>query len=270
MVFATNDNTKRELEGAMIQTLRFSVTFLVLVAGCSPNAEIGEFQPTRVVDLGALVTTDLPQQIWGTAFLEQMGFEGRNSFDVMAWEFAMGDRIVNGSNANYTLFNHGGPHVDAPNHMGLGGGIDSNAIEDFSGPVRVFDVRGHDNGRTIPMDIFNGHVSAGDVVLIYTGFQPPQDDDAFPEHATLTNEAADYLASLPIRAFGTDAFSIDSLQDISSPSIHDSFLGSAIPAYEQLRNINELNAEDRMYFVGVPLNIKDGDGMIVRPVVFVY
>jgi kynurenine formamidase len=25
-----------------------------------------------------------------------------------------------------------------------------------------------------------------------------------------------------------------------------------------------------MYFVGVPLNIKDGDGMIVRPVVFVY
>jgi len=25
-----------------------------------------------------------------------------------------------------------------------------------------------------------------------------------------------------------------------------------------------------MFFVGVPLNIKDGDGMIVRPVVFVY
>jgi kynurenine formamidase len=25
-----------------------------------------------------------------------------------------------------------------------------------------------------------------------------------------------------------------------------------------------------MYFVGVPLNIKDGDGMMVRPVVLVY
>lgn len=254
----------------MTRIPKFGAILLTLMAGCSARTDSADFQPTRVVDLGALVTTELPQQVWGRAFLEQMGFEGLNSFDVMAWEFPMGDRIVNGSNANYTLFNHGGPHIDAPNHMGLGGGIDSYDIEDFAGTVRVFDARGHENGRTIPIDLFEGNVSAGDVVLIFTDYQPPQSDDALPEHAALTNEAAEYLASLPVRAFGTDAFSVDSLQDTSSPSIHDAFLGRAIPAYEQLRNINELLTEDRMFFVGVPLNIEDGDGMIVRPVVFVY
>jgi len=31
-----------------------------------------------------------------------------------------------------------------------------------------------------------------------------------------------------------------------------------------------LLGRETMFFVGVPLNIKNGDGMIVRPVVFVY
>jgi kynurenine formamidase len=26
---------------------------------------------------------------------------------------------LSGSNSCYTLFNHGGPHVDAPNHVGV-------------------------------------------------------------------------------------------------------------------------------------------------------
>jgi len=245
-------------------------TVFALIAGCSSGSGAADFQPKRVVDLGALVTTDLPERVWGKAFLDQMGFEGSNSFDVIPWTFQMGDRTVNGSNAYYTLFNHGGPHVDAPNHMGLGAGLDTYNLEDFAGPAKAFDARGYTNGRTIPLSLFEGHVSAGDVVLIHTDFLPPLTDEQFPEHATLTNEAADFLASLPIRAFGTDGFSVDSLQDVSSPSIHDALLGNGIPAYEQLQNVGQLLTSERMYFVGVPLNIKDGDGMMVRPVVFVY
>jgi len=48
------------------------------------------------------------------------------------------------------------------------------------------------------------------------------------------------------------------------------FLSRGILAYEQLVNVGGLLGKERMYFVGVPLNAKDSDGMIVRPVVFVY
>jgi kynurenine formamidase len=34
--------------------------------------------------------------------------------------------------------------------------------------------------------------------------------------------------------------------------------------------MEKLLGNEKMFFVGVPLNIKGGDGMIVRPVVFVY
>ena len=43
-----------------------------------------------------------------------------------------------------------------------------------------------------------------------------------------------------------------------------------IPVYEGLFNVDQLLDKAHMYFVGVPLNIRGGDGMIVRPVVFVY
>ena len=177
---------------------------------------------------------------------------------------------VSGSNAYYTLFNHGGPHVDAPNHFGLGGGIDTYPIEDFSGPVKVFDVSRYPVGRSVPADVFRGNVDPGDIVLLATGYTPPQTDEELPQVTTLTNEAAQLLATLPVRAIGTDSFSIENLDDVSMPSLHHVFLGRGIPLYESLFNVTSLLGKGNMFFVGVPLNIPDADGMIVRPVVFVY
>ena len=177
---------------------------------------------------------------------------------------------VSGSNAYYTLFNHGGPHVDAPNHMGEGGGIDSYPIEGFSGPVKAFDVSGYAFGRSVPASVFQGHVQPGDIVLILTRYMPPQTDEALPDVKTLTNEAAEFLATLRVKAYGTDAFSVDALTDTKIPSIHHAFLSRGIPVYEQLLNVDKLLGKEKMFFVGAPLNIKGGDGMTVRPVVFVY
>jgi ketosteroid isomerase-like protein len=102
----------------------------------SPPAlrERGVPEPREVIDLGALVTEDLPERVWGNGFLRAMNFDSSNSFNVIHWDFADGQ--VSGSNAYYTLFNHGGPHVDAPNHMGLEGGVNSYAVEVFSGPLK--------------------------------------------------------------------------------------------------------------------------------------
>ena len=233
--------------------------------------------PSEVIDLGALVTEDLPERVWGKALLNQMNFTRPNSFDVIRWTFPVEGGSVSGSNAYYTLFNHGGPHVDAPNHVvetpnhiGVGNGLDSYPVEAFSGPAKVFDVSGYALGRSVPVDVFHGHVEAGDIVLLLTGYTPPQTDDALPQVITLTNEAAEFLATLPVRAIGTDSWSVESLDDRTLPIIHHSFIPRGIPIYEQLFNVAQLLGKENMFFVGVPLNIKDGDGMIVRPVVFVY
>ena len=85
---------------------------------------------------------------------------------------------------------------------------------------------------------------------------------------------------MPVRAFGTDSFSVASLTDQSPVAaasevartipVHFAFLSRGIPIYEQLVNVNSLIGKKNMLFVGVPINVKSGDGMIVRPAVFVY
>ncbi len=258
---------------------------LFALANCSPNEQTERvrslLEPAEVIDLGALVTEDLPERVWGKALLADRGWSQPNSFNVIAWERELTGGIVSGSNSYYTFFNHGGPHVDAPNHIGLEGGLDSYPISVFSGAVRAFDVSHFSVGRTVDIEFFSEQdIRPQDIVLIYTGYIPPQDDKTYPSTVTLTREAAEYLASIPIRAIGTDAWSLYNFEDTRPieadtvlgrvAPIHEAFLSRGIPIYEQLFNVDQLLGRETMFFVGVPLNIKNGDGMIVRPVVLVY
>ena len=255
-----------------------------LLIGCTQShapSDTGVLQPKEMIDLGALVTEDLPQRVWGKARLAVNDLDRLNVFDVIEWTADIGGESLIGSNSFFTVASHGGPHVDAPIHVGLGFGIDGYPLEAFSGPLKVFDVGRFPKGRSVTRDVFtDASVSPGDVVMIYTGYLPPQTDEAHPETITLTRDAAEFLAEVPVRAFATDAWSIANLQDqspvesedplVRAVPIHHSFLSRGIPVYEQLFNVDQTLGKERMYFVGVPLNIRDGDGMIVRPVVFVY
>ena len=252
----------------------------LLVFGCvqsDRHTESALPKPDEIVDLGALVTEDLPERVWGKGFMTQMGFTESNTFDVISWDFGP----ISGSNAYYRIFNHGGPHVDAPNHVGMGLGIDSYPIESFIGPARVIDMSHLPAGRSVTKEMLEDQdIDAGDIVLMYTDYVPPQTESALPESITLNFEASEYLANIPIRAFGTDAFAVDSLTDerpvvadsaaARTMPAHYSFLTRSIPAYEQLMNMDRLLGKRDLYFVGVPLNIANGDGMIVRPVVFIF
>ena len=250
------------------------VILCAISLSCSGTGSRGgrerRFAPAEVIDLGATVTEDLPQRFWGKAFMKQMGFTRQNTLETIAWTFSAEGGSVSGSNGYYTLFNHGGPHVDAPSHVGVGGGVDSYDVAAFAGPVKVFDASSYPLGRSVPAQVFQGRVEAGDIVLVFTRYTPPQTDDAIPEVRTLTHEAAELLANLPVRAYGTDAFGVETNSDLQMPWIHHSLLSRGIPVYEQLMNLDRLLGKGTMFFVGVPLNIKDGDGMMVRPVVFVY
>ena len=233
--------------------------------------------PHEIIDLGALVTEDLPERVWGRRYLTDRGWTRQNVFDVMPWRVGP----VNASNSYYTFFNHGGPHVDAPNHIGLQGGIDSYPVESFAGPLRLFDVSHLPPGRTVTKEfLVNQGVGAGDIVMIYTSYRPPETDNDYPKTVTLTRRAAEYLANIPVRAFATDSWSVGispgdrPAEPPSDPvkliPVHDAFLSRGIPIYESLFNVDRLLGKENMYFVGPPLNIENGDGMIVRPVVLLF
>ncbi len=253
---------------------------LFLLFGCFQADIPAEFvvpQPKEIIDLGALVTEDLTIRVWGERYPREGGYDRPNVFDVIHWQRGP----INGSNAYYTLFNHGGPHVDAPVHMGFTGGLNSYSVESFAGPLKVFDVSHSPFGRTVGKDVFDDQgIRPGDIVLIHTNYQPPKADDEYPSVISLTPEAAEFLARIPVRAFATDAWSVDvgpGSRASGSPTekselipIHSAFLSRGIPAYEQLFNVDMLLNKKNMYFVGQPLNIRDGDGMIVRPFVLVY
>jgi len=212
--------------------------------------------------------------------MDQLGYKNNNTFNVIEWENEFSGGKVAGSNAYYTIFNHGGPHVDVPKHMNLSKGIDSYAVDAFIGPLKVIDASNYPLGRSIPLnEVLKHNINPGDIVLIYTGYKPPNKKDT-PHRIALTKAAATYLAKLPVKAFGTDAFNVES-DDNSTPVLSDSpveraapihyaFLTRDIPIFEQLFNVKKLIAKQNMYFIGQPLNIKDGDGMIVRPVVLIY
>ena len=260
------------------------ICLAILLVSCSNSEDVvhtGMPQPVETIDLGALVTEDLPERVWGKAIFAEAGWTGLNSFEVMEWEQDLPGGTVSGSNSYYTFFNHGGPHVDAPNHVGIDGGLDSYPVEVFSGPVKAFDVSHFSAGRTVSIDFFKAKdIDPQDIVLLYTGYQPPQEDTSYPRNTTLTRAAAEYLAEIPIRAIGTDAQSLYTYDDdrpVQAASvlgqvapIHESFLSRGIPIYEELFNVDRLLEKENMFFTGVPLNVRNGDGMIVRPVVFVY
>jgi len=252
----------------------------LFVIGCSGephNRDPSVPVPTEIIDLGAVITERTPEEFWGKALLKEMDFAESNQFDVLARTFGP----VHVSNSYYTLFNHGGPHVDAPNHVGLGLGLDSYPVESFAGPLKVFDFSHLPTGRSITKKMLvDLPINPGDIVLTYTGFSLPESEDAWPEAIALDYEAATYLAALPVRALGTDALNVESMTDKSPvPSDdevarvipgHHAFLSKGIPVFEQLVNVEKLLGKESMYFVGAPLNIRDGDGMMVRPLVLVY
>lgn len=258
----------------------YTIVLSVLTFGCTSHATDERWpEPTEIVDLGALVTEDLPERVWG-GFMEKYGFSESNSFKTIHNEFAFPDGSVSVFNSYLTIFNHGGPHVDTPRHVNQGGGIDRYTVADFIGPLKVIDASGFPFGRTVSLSEVKKHdIRPGDIVLIYTGYTLPEKDE-LPHRIALTQEAAEYLANLPVKAFGTDSLNVESddnqtevisgspLQQLAP--IHYEFLSKGIPLFEQLFNVDKLLGKENMLFIGQPLNIENGDGMIVRPVVFVY
>jgi arylformamidase len=254
---------------------------VALASGCSrqgrsdPSPRI----PRKVIDLSTTITPDLPVRFWGHKALSDFGFSDTTEFRII-----QRDKPLYVSNSYWTLFNHGGTHADAPNHLDRDAkGIDATPLESLVGPIRVLDFRSHAKDKPIELsEIKTMTVHPGEIVILFVGYKPPSKPDEIPSFGYLSKEAAGYLAAVPVKAFGTDGLSVDSFQRIydlmaqkaegypTFAPVHAAFLPRGIPVIEGLVNVEPLLGESNAIFVGFPLKVRDGDGSPIRAAALVY
>jgi len=237
--------------------------------------------PERIVDLSPSITEDLPLRTVGHALLAGIGARDSTQF-----EHIEGDESVYYLDSYVTLFNHAGPHADAPIHLIAGGkAIDQLPLTHFFGPARVLDYRSLARTDTASLVQVQAHdIQPGEIVILYVGYEVPRNPDELPVYPVLSPAAAEYLAGLPVKAFATDGPGVDDagrLMDLWGQGVtglanllpvHHAFLSLDIPVIEGLTNLQAILDEDEVVFVGFPLKTagRAGDAGVMRAVALVY
>lgn len=259
-----------------------SVAFLCVSCN-APVGSLGSGQseypplPARIIDLSPTITEDLPLQIWGRELLARNGYRERTIFEhSIRRPPSVGEWKGYVANSYWTLMNHGGPHVDGPNHLFEGApSVADYPLDQLIGPLRVIDARSFPKGEPIPRSFIKGQqVHPGDIVVLYVGYVPPTGPKELPLYSYLSGDAAEYLANVPVRAYATDAWSVDNPprddRPRGGPLVHSAFLPRGIPVVEQLVNVEAVLNEKRAVFVGFPLKVQGGNGSPIRAAALVY
>ncbi|MFQ5817000.1 MAG: cyclase family protein [Terriglobia bacterium] len=233
----------------------------------------------RIVDLSVTITEDLPLRHLGARAVQFLQFPSKTSFKKRVIE----QPNLYVSTSTYELWNHGGTHLDPANHFIKGAlSADAYPLTKLIGPARVLDFRDKPRDEPITLaDLKNKGIQAGDIVIVYTGYQPPTHDSDWPSYPYLSGEAAEWLAQLPIKTFATDmpgTVSLRRLPELLSSGKtpgevgpeHLAFLTREIPNIEGLTNLESLVGEPNVVFVGFPLKVKDSDGGLMRAAALVY
>jgi kynurenine formamidase len=158
------------------------------------------------------------------------------------------------------LGSHSGTHVDAPFHLDNSlPTLDELPLERFHGPAVVVDARGRAPRSPIGAELF-GHVSAGMIVLVATGWPFGSRD-----HPFLSAEAAALLVERGVRTVGIDALSVDPTPADDFPA-HEALLRAHAVIAENLVGLDRLPADRPVEVSMFPLRIAGGDGSPVRAV----
>lgn len=244
-----------------------------------------------------------------TAFAQKGGFSAGNWIDlthdfgedtiywVNAEPFkrvgtsAMTDKFFYAA-GNYSAAEHGGTHIDAPEHFAQGKmTVDQLPLDQLIGAGVKIDVSAkaaanRDYLVTVAditaWEAKNGRIPNGSIVLLETGFgkfwpdkkkylgtdqrgDTAAKDLHFPG---LDPEAAKWLVEKrKIKAIGIDTASIDYGQSTDYRS-HVALMTNNIPAFENVANLDKLPAKGSQ-IVALPMKIKGGSGAPLRIVAFV-
>ena len=161
-----------------------------------------------------------------------------------------------------TMSLHVGTHIDAPFHYdNFGKSIDALPVELFIGPTLIVELQ--DVKQIQLQDVEK--IKLDGVERLF--FKTKQQYDLYrfdPHFTTISPEVVPYLAEKGVKVVGTDAPSVDAVNDVTLQA-HHAF------RQEQLYIIENLYLKDietGMYeFIGVPLAIQGGDASPIRAVV---
>ena len=167
-----------------------------------------------------------------------------------------------------TMGSHTGTHMDAPAHMLLEGKtLDQFPADKYTGTAYVLDCSDL-AGKEIPkarLQLHAAEIEAADFLLFYTGWDRYWGSaEYFSPFPTLSLEAAEYLASVPLKGVGTDAISIDPMDTTDYP-VHKLLLGAGFVNTENLCRLAPLAGRSVPYLT-LPLHFKDADGAPVRAI----
>ncbi len=169
-----------------------------------------------------------------------------------------------------SLYSHTGTHMDAPAHMIPGGRtLDSYPVEQFFGRAVMVDFSACSQDRVELADLqpYAALLPGARFFILRTGWGSRWGSPAyFTGFPALSPHAAAWLAGSGIAGLGTDAISIDCMDDHAFP-VHHAILGAGLFAIENLANLEKLPG---VFDLGVfPLAIHAADGAPTRAVAFI-
>lgn len=169
-----------------------------------------------------------------------------------------------------TLASHTGTHMDAPAHMlGDGASLEALPVSRFCGRAAVLDVSDLLPGSVLTAEFLREREALfrrAEFLLFCTGWEqrwgtPAYCDGGFP---VPDREAARYLVSRGLKGVGTDALSVDALEDETYP-VHRTLLGGGLVILESLCLKQAVGRGD-MTLYALPLKFENADGAPVRAV----
>ncbi|WP_459502113.1 cyclase family protein [Bacillus sp. C1] len=159
---------------------------------------------------------------------------------------------------------HVGTHCDAPAHFISGAStIEQLPLNQFVGEAILIDVT-HVQERKLPKEVLHdAGIKEGDIVIFHSNLSNKWNTAAYEKEAFyLSEELAEELVRLKVKAVGLDFISPDEVTTETSP-IHHILLGNNIYLIENLTNLAAIETK-RFFFSAAPLKIKNSDGAFAR------
>ncbi len=165
------------------------------------------------------------------------------------------------------MYSHTGTHMDAPAHMLREGmTLDNFPAERLVGKGIVIDCRGE---KEIALELLQRYDLQGiEFVLFCTGWDKRWgQDNYYEDFPVLTAEAAEYLATMPLKGVGEDSISLDPCDSVDFPN-HLTLMKKGFLNTENLKNLDQLIGK-RFTFATLPLKFEASDGCSCRAVAII-
>ncbi len=162
---------------------------------------------------------------------------------------------------------HTGTHMDAPAHMLRDGkSIDQFPVDHFSGKAVVIGIQ--EGTRLIGITLlkeYENAIARAEYVLLRTGWSRYWEEERYVEgFPVLSEEAARWLVSFPLKGIGVDVISVDAASAETFP-VHLIFFNAGMVIVENLCFPPDFNP-GMVHFTALPLHYLNADGAPVRAI----